>query len=209
MRRRRFITFMILLPLFAFLSNASGESISQIYQQSYDEEGKGNYMEAIFIMMRAERSEEKSYLFHLRMGWLNYLAKKFTDSASAYQRAVRLNKDSIEARLGLMLPLITLGKWTDAEKLGKEILLLDKASYLANSRLAYIYYNMKLYKEAEAYYRKILQYYPGDIEMQAGLAWSLFKQDKKGDAEKIFSEILRYAPNHVTANVGMKMVKEK
>jgi len=209
MKTRGFIALIMFLFLFPLFSHASGESISQTYQRSYDEEGKGNYTEAIFILMQLERLEEKSYLFHLRLGWLNYLANKFPDSANAYQKAGRLNKDSIEARLGLMLPLMAQGRWAEAEKTGKEILLLDRASYLANSRLAYIYYNMKSFKEAETYYRKVLQGYPGDVEMQAGLAWSLLKQDKKEEAEKVFSEILKIAPNHVTANVGIKIIKGK
>lgn len=209
MKKRKSIALILLLIAFPFLTQASGESIPQIYQQSYDEEGKGNYAEAILVLMRIERLEEKSYLFHLRLGWLNYLGKKFTESANAYQKAVRLNKDSVEARLGLMLPLMAQGRWAEAEKVGKEILILDKASYLANSRLAFIYYNMKLFKEAEVHYRRVLQSYPGDIEMQAGLAWSLFKQEKREEAEKVCLEILRYVPNHVTANMGIKMIKGK
>jgi tetratricopeptide (TPR) repeat protein len=159
--------------------------------------------------MRLEPSEEKHYFFHLRLGWLHYLAKKYPESVSAYQKAARLAKDSIEARLGLMLPLMAQGRWPEAERVGKEILLMDKASYLANSRLAYIYYNMKSFKEAETYYRKVLQHYPGDVEMQAGLAWSLLKQEKKAEAEKVFLELLKIAPNHVTANVGLKLIKGK
>ena len=108
-----------------------------------------------------------------------------------------------------MLPLMAQGRWAEAEKVGKEILLLDKTSYLANSRLAYIYYNMKSFKEAETFYRRVLQSYPGDIEMQAGVAWALLKQEKRDEAEKVFSEILKYVPNHVTANVGMKLIKRK
>jgi tetratricopeptide (TPR) repeat protein len=84
---------------------------------------------------------------------------------------------------------------------------MDKLSYLANSRLAYIYYNLKQYKDAEVYYRNVLSYYPGDIEMQVGLAWSLLKQDKKEAAGKVFDEIMRYVPNHVSAIAGMKIVK--
>ena len=209
MKKRRFIVLILVIISFPFLSFASGDSIHQAYQQSYDEEAKGNYTEAILVLMRVERLEEKSYLFHLRLGWLNYLGKKFPDSANAYQKAIRLNKDSVEARLGLMLPLMAQGRWTEAEKVGKEIIIPDRASYLANSRLAYIYYNMKWFKEAETHYRKVLQSYPGDIEMQSGLAWSLLKQEKREEAEKVFSEILKYVPNHVTANVGMKMIKGK
>jgi tetratricopeptide (TPR) repeat protein len=211
MKRRKILIFTILLGAFSLsaLSRGSSESIPKVYQQSYEEEAKGNYQEAIFVLARASRAGDNGYLYHLRLGWLQYLAGRHLDSVNSYRKAVVMSKDSIEAKLGLMLPLMAQGKWSDAEKVGKEIVSVDMLSYPANSRLAYIYYNLKQYKEAEAYYRKILLYYPGDIEMQAGLAWSLLKQDKKEIAGKVFDEILRYVPNHVSANTGMKIVKGK
>jgi tetratricopeptide (TPR) repeat protein len=211
MKRRKILTSMILVGVFSLLtiSTTWGETISAIYQQSYEEEARGKYQEAIFVLMQASQAGDNSYLYHLRLGWLQYLATKYPDSVNSYRKAGLLSKDSIEAKLGLMLPLIAQGKWSDAEKVGREILSLDKLSYLANSRLAYIYYNLKQYKDAEAYYRNVLLYYPGDIEMKTGLAWSLLKQDKKEVAEKVFSEILRYVPNHISANTGMKIVKGK
>jgi tetratricopeptide (TPR) repeat protein len=211
MKRRKILIFIILLGAFSLsiLSTAWGESIPNIYQQSYEEEAKGNYQEAIFVLVRASRAGDHSYLYHLRLGWLQYLAGEYVDSVNSYRKAVILSKASIEAKLGLMLPLMAQGKWSDAEKVGKEILSVDALSYLANSRLAYIYYNLKQYKEAEAYYRKVVLYYPGDMEMQAGLGWSLLKQDKKEAAGKVFDEILHYVPNHVSANTGMRIVKGK
>jgi len=212
MKKRRLLTFIILLGVLSPISTIWGESvppISRIYQQSYEEEARGNYQEAILALTQANRAGDNSYLYHLRLGWLQYLASKYPDSVNSYRRAAVLGKDSIEAKLGLMLPLMAQGKWYEAERVAKEILSLERLSYLANSRLAYIYYNLNQYKEAESYYRKILVYYPGDIEMQVGLAWSLLKQDKKEVAEKVFEEILRYVPNHVSANAGMKIAKGK
>ncbi len=211
MKKRKILTIIILFISLSLSSiwTAWSESIPQIYQQSYEEEAKGNYQEAILVLMQANRSGDNSYLYHLRLGWLQYLVTKYTDSVNSYRKAVILNKNSIEAKLGLMLPLMAQGKWSDAEKVAKEILSLDPLSYLGNSRMAYIYYNLKQYMDAEASYRKVLSYYPGDIEMQAGLAWSLLKQDKKEAADKAFGEILRYVPNHVSANAGVKMVKGK
>ena len=211
MKKRKILTVIILFISLLLSSNwtAWSESIPQIYQQSYEEEAKGNYQEAILVLMQASRAGDNSYLYHLRLGWLQYLMSKYIDSVNSYRKAAILNKDSIEAKLGLMLPLMAQGKWSDAEKVAKEILSLDPLSYLGNSRLAYIYYNLKQYKDAEASYRKVLSHYPGDIEMQVGLAWSLLKQDKKEAAEKAFGEILRYVPNHVSANAGMKIIKGK
>lgn len=211
MEKRKILTFIILFGAFSLstLSTAWSQSIPKIYQQSYEEEAKGNYQEAIFVLMQAGEAGDNTYLYHLRLGWLQYLASKYPDSANSYRKAVISSKDSIEAKLGLMLPLMAQGKWSDAEKVGREILSMDKLSYLATSRLAYIYYNLRQYKDAEVYYRKVLSHYPGDIEMQVGLAWSLLKQDKKESAAKVFDEILRYVPNHVSANTGMKIVKGK
>jgi len=211
MKKRKILTFIILFGAFSLsiISTAWSQSIPKIYQQSYEEEAKGNYQEAVFVLMQASQAGDNSYLYHLRLGWLQYLASKYPDSVNSYRKAGIISKDSIEAKLGLMLPLMAQGKWSDAEKVGREILSLDKLSYLANSRLAYINYNLKQYKDAEAYYRNVLSYYPGDIEMQVGLAWSLLKQDKKESAGKVFNEILRYVPNHVSANAGMKIVKGK
>lgn len=211
MKKGRLLPLVILLGvlLLSHISIARGESIPQIYQRSYDEEAKGNYQEAISVLVQAGRAGDASYLYHLRLGWLQYLACKYPESINAYRKAVMMSKGSIEAKLGLMLPLMAQEQWHDAEKTGREILSTDKLSYLANSRLAYIYYNLKQYKDAEAYYRTVLSYYPGDIEMQAGLAWSLLKQNKREAAKKLFNEILRYVPNHISANEGMKILKGK
>jgi tetratricopeptide (TPR) repeat protein len=207
MKKICILTLIMWMALLSVASAAAGESIPQIYQQSYNEEAKGNYPEAILVLHRAERAGDSSYLFQLRMGWLNYLAGKYPESVNSYRKALIKGKDSIEAKLGLMLPLMAQSKWTDAEKVGKEIIAVDNFSYLANSRLAFIYYNLKLFKDAESYYRKVLNYYPGDMEMQTGLGWSLLQQGKKEAAQKVFAEVLFYAPNQVSASVGMGMIK--
>lgn len=209
MKKIYIFTWLTWIALVSVAPAATGESISQIYQQSYNEEAKGNYGEAILVLQRAERAGDSGYLLHLRMGWLHYLAGKYPESINSYRKAIIKNKDSIEAKLGLMLPLMAYGKWADAEKIGEEIVAADKLSYLGNSRLAYIYYNLKLYKDAESYYRKLLTYYPGDLEMMAGLGWSLLKQGKNEAAEKTLGEVLRYAPNHVSANAGMQLIRGK
>jgi tetratricopeptide (TPR) repeat protein len=207
MARKAIFICLTTMTVFFLVSSGQAESIAQIYQQSYNEEAKGNYGEAILILGRAERAGDNSYLLHLRFGWLQYLSGKYPESANSYRKAILKDKNSIEAKLGLMLPLMAQGRWADAEKVGEEIVAVDKLSYLGNSRLAYIYYNLKLYKDAESYYRKVLTYYPGDVEMMAGLGWSLMKQGKKEAAEKSFAEVLRYAPNHVSANAAMRMIR--
>ncbi len=207
MEKRTISICMMGMVFLALVSAAWGESIPRIYQQSYNEEASGNFGEAILVLGRAERAGDNSYLLHLRMGWLQYLAGKYPESANSYRKAIVIDRNSLEAKLGLMLPLMAQGKWADAEKVGEEIVVVDKLSYLGNSRLAFIYYNLKLYKDAEAYYRKVLTYYPGDVEMMAGLGWSLLKQGKNEAAEKTFAEVLHYAPDHVSANAAMRTLR--
>jgi len=52
---------LIVFVLFSVLSLSSiwtawSQSIPQIYQQSYEEEAKGNYQEAILVLMQASRA---------------------------------------------------------------------------------------------------------------------------------------------------------
>ena len=46
----------------------------------------------------------------LRVGWLQYLAANYNDSIESYKKALNLNPKSLEARLGMALPLLAQKK---------------------------------------------------------------------------------------------------
>jgi len=176
--------------------------VSALYQASYDLESVQDYAGALSRMDEIGRAGE-DYVFHLRRGWLLYLLGRYADSAEAYRAAIADQPESVEARQGLVLPLMALKKWPDARAACEELLSVSPDDYRGNSRLAYVLYSMGRYGEAARLYRKVLTHYPSDVEMQAGLGWAQLKQGDVAAAKKTFSAVLRVAPSHISAKQGL------
>jgi tetratricopeptide (TPR) repeat protein len=179
------------------------EGVSDLYRRSYALEGWGDYAGALATMDSIERLVTGDYLLFLRRGWLTYLAGKQADSVNAYQKAVALEPKALEPKLGMMLPLMALRRWKEAEKAGQEILASAPGDFTAQSRLAYIHYTQARFAEAEGWYRKALAGYPSNVEMRVGLAWSLAKQQKYREARAEFDRALTVAPDHASAKEGL------
>jgi tetratricopeptide (TPR) repeat protein len=185
-----------LVPVSAFAAS-SGE----LFQKSYEAESKYNYQEALNLLEKIK--DKQSYIYDLRHGWLLYNLGKYDNSATAYRRAIKRERRSTEARLGLMLPLMAARKWEDAKAVGRQVLNAEPGSYLATSRMAYINFNQARYLEAEETYKDVLSKYPGDLDMRAGLGWTVFKQGRYIEARDEFKKVLAVSPNHTVALEGI------
>ena len=194
------------LALLVFMPShpATGDEQADLYQKSVDFEVDKKYQESLDELEKISGALKSSYAFQLRKGWLLYLLGKYEKAITSYKAAVAKEPRSVEALLGLMPPQMAVRKWVDAEKTGKRILKLDPGSYLANSRLAYIYYSLTRFDEAEKYYKKLVNHYPGDVEMRSGYGWSLFKQGNYEEAKVQFKKIIAFAPKHAAALEGLK-----
>ena len=182
---------------------AEAPSVPELYRLSYATEARGDPAGALHFMDEAARQGEADYLLHLRRGWLLYLARRHADASAAYARAIEAEPRAVEPRLGAMLPLMAQRRWTEAERLGHDVLGIAPGDFTAQSRLASIQYTQGNYAPAEAWYRRALESYPGSVEMRVGLAWSLLKQRRLTDARAEFEKVLRVAPDHPGANDGL------
>ena len=178
--------------------------VPEKYQRSYDAEALGDYAGALSALEGMPLSEQSSYVFHLRQGWLRYLSGDYEASISAYERAIRANPAAVEARLGLQLPQMALRRWLDVEVATWELLEIDPMNYLARRRLALALYNLGRYAEAEAIYRAVLESYPSDVEVEAGLGWSLLMQGNATGAAEVFTHVLWVAPNQASGLEGLQ-----
>ncbi len=192
----------MLLAVALLVSPASAVAADP-YTRSYELEASGDYPGAVAALDKLPSEDRKTYYYHLRRGWLLYLAARSWDSIEEYRKAVKLRPGAVEPLLGLMQPQMALRLWLDAKKTGERVIALDPQSYLANSRLAWIHYSLGRFADAEVYYRKVLGAYPGDLEMRAGLGWSLFQQGKRAFAQDEFKAVLRVAPEHASAQEGI------
>lgn len=102
------------------------------------------------------------YLSELRLGWSEYQKGNHTNSLAHYRAALAAQPRSIEAKLGLLLPLLADGQFVPAEALAREILRDNKTHYLAHLRLATALRLQNKLRAADSVLVRALELYPSD-----------------------------------------------
>ena len=197
---KRLIIFLLVVlsvPLSAF--SLTYTEIKEAYQRSYIYEKSGDYTDAIKALMPVYKSYPNGYTVNLRLGWLYYLAGRYADSELHYKKALQVIPTSVEAVLGLMLPLMAQDKWPQVESLAYRILKTDYYNYYGNLRLSVALRHEKKFSMAESVDRKMLSIYPTDVNFLNELALSLLGEGKKLYAKTIFENVLILDPENVTA----------
>jgi tetratricopeptide (TPR) repeat protein len=207
---RRFIGVLAIVIVSTCLTPGAAradERVADLYRQSYAAEATGNYTGALDAMESiAGRIGRDDYVATLRVGWLFYLAGRYQDAAISYSRAVQMEPQAIEPKVGIMLPLMAQRRWKDAERYGSEILKTAPGESVVQGRMAYIQFMLGNYEKAAAGYRAVLAAYPANVEMRAGLAWSLLKLSRFQEAKAEFDRVLAVAPDHASAKEGRGLI---
>ncbi len=175
------------------------------FSKSYEYEITYNYTEAIKAIKTIYSDD--NYETNLRLGWLHYLSGKQTESAAYYKKAISLRPYGIEARLGYVLPLSSLGNWETIKTEYFEILSIDPKNTTANYRLGYIYYYNKDYKNALKYFEICANLYPFDYDFILMYAWTNFQLGKTREAQVLFNKVLLIKPNDASALEGLGLLK--
>ncbi len=198
------ITISVLL-IFSISSAYSQDSVIKAFEDSYKLEKVGKYEEALTSVKSVYN--EDCYEINLRLGWLAYLSGKFTESIAFYNNAVNKYPLSVEARLGLVLPLSAMGNWNQIIEHYNKILDVDSKNTLVNYRLGVIYYERKEYNKSEAYLKKVINLYPFDHDSLLILAWVKFRQGNFNHAKVLFNKVLLSNPADASAREGLALVK--
>lgn len=207
---RKMVLFVVMLILLGASLGALADETAKTpdyFETSFNHEGRGNYAAALNSVLRILRVDHRNYTAMLRAGWLSYLKGDYKKSIDYYRKAVRFEPQAVEPSLGLMLPLMASKKWDAADTVAKKILRFDDKNYLANSRLAYIFFSQGRYGEAEKQYRKVIAWYPADIEMKIGLGWTHLRMGNKKKAARVFRDVLMVRKNNTSAHRGMELIE--
>ncbi len=205
MLKRYYIT--IISVLVFSLQGLYSQNINDIinaFGESYSYEKEGNYSEALKSLKKVYL--DNSYEINLRLGWLDYMAGSYTESVTYYNKALSLMPYSEEARFGLILPKLALGKTSEVITLYKQIIENSPNNTQANYRLGLIYYEQKEYMTAFNYFQKVVQLYPFDYDSLLMLAWTQLKLGRNRDAKVLFQKVLMYSPSDASALEGLKWV---
>lgn len=188
---------------------SAADAVSGAFQRSYTLEARGKYGNALAAMEQVGSSQQQSYIYQLRVGWLRYLSGKHRQAAQAYQAAARLAPLAVEPLQGLMLPQMATRRWKDALGTAERILRMVPGNYLASTRKAWVLFNLGRYRQAEQVYVSVLRRYPANLTLRAGLGWARARQGRHADAARVFRAVLRYSAKNSSAVQGLKWLRKQ
>lgn len=192
---------LLLLSAACAVAQNQNSSLADALKTSYEAEAKGDYKAAIQPLVLPAAAT--SYIAQLRLGWLCYCNKEWSESIAHYSQAIQLSPFAIEPLLGLMLPQMAAGKNDDAQRTAQSALRLDPNNYTALSRSAWLTFSRQDYRAAAATYRKLTALYPTDTEMLLGLGWSLKWSGNVTEAAQQFRTVLLLSPGNTRALQGL------
>ena len=199
--------FTLIAGLFLISAIAIAQTNSELqtaFSKSYVAENAGNYTSAINELKSVYQAD--SYIANIRLGWLNYLSKQYTESITYFEKAIDLKPYAIEARLGCVRPLSAIENWEKVKSQYLEILKIDPQNTTTNYWLGVIYYNRKDYKSATKLFEKVVNLYPLDYDSVIMLAWAKLNSGSPADAKILFHQALIIRPNDASALSGLKQI---
>lgn len=175
--------------------------LSEAFRASYAAEAKADYNEAIGALRTGYAN---LYEQNLRLGWLYFLAKNYTQSAAYYQKATEQRPYAIEPKFGLVKPLNALGQVEKMLSLYGSILQIDPQNTQANYWTGVIYLNRKQFNQAAKYFERVVNLYPFDYDTNLSLAFTYLSLGKKAEARALYNKVLLIRPGDANALAGLK-----
>ncbi|MFZ4724910.1 MAG: tetratricopeptide repeat protein [Paludibacter sp.] len=199
----------MLIASFAMLINGamsqSQTAIQTAFSRSYESEQAKKYNQAINDLKPIYKAD--GYFVNIRMGWLYYMAKQYSESIKYYNIAIALKPYAIEARFGCVKPLSAIESWNSVRTHYMQILKIDPQNTVANYWLGVVYYNRKDYNNALKHFEKVVNLYPLDYDSLVMLAWTKFYLGKLSEAKVLFNQALLIRPSDSSASEGLKLIK--
>jgi len=175
------------------------DQIRAAYVKSYRYEKAQNYDDAITAITPIFAADPQGYIVNLRLGWLCYLSGNGANSKTHYQAAITTAPDSLEAKLGYLLPLLAEKHYDEAEMIAKQVICVDASNYYANLRLAFALRMQKKTDAAEEAVKHLLLLYPTDVKGLTELGLVKFAQHQADTAQRIFADVLTLDPQNAVA----------
>jgi tetratricopeptide (TPR) repeat protein len=196
----------LLATLLASLTLLAAPVIAQevLWQNSYQFESAGKYTEALSAIDQVAANGPEAELKLLRRGWLYYLPGRFDESIREYRLAVERNPKSVDARLGLTLPLLAAKRWREAEQSAQAALNLAPNNYTAMLRLVLALEAQKDWSVMAKITTAMVQSYPSDATAHVYMARASAWLGKRDDAMASYVAVLARYPGHLEAKAYLE-----
>lgn len=180
-----------------FSLSASVFAQEAIWQKSYSLEIAGKYPEAIAALDGVAANGLEAELKLLRRGWLFYYSGRFDDSIREYRYAIEKNNRSVDARLGVILPLLAAKRWSEAEKAARAALEVAPNNYTALMRLVIAQEAQQNWPSMYSTAKTMAESYPTDTTAMVYLARALAWMNKTTEAKAAYNAVLARYPGHL------------
>jgi tetratricopeptide (TPR) repeat protein len=196
---------MKLTTLFAAASAAlilSTNTLAQeaIWQNSYKLEGEKRFNEAISAIDSVQANGADAELKTLRRAWLYYSAGNYSESIREYRYGIERNPRSVDARLGVTLPLLAAKRWREAEQSARAALELAPNNYIALVRLTIALEAQSDWAAMHKAATTLVAAYPTDATAYVYLARANLWLGKKSDGIAAYVAVLSRYPGHPEAS---------
>jgi tetratricopeptide (TPR) repeat protein len=178
------------------------EQIVEAYSQSYKLETDKQFdASEQSIRPLADRGDEFAQLRH---AWLAYQAGNYKLSAARYTALLNRNPGLIEARLGLMLPLMAQSRWQEAATQARSVLAQYPGQYVANVRLLRCEEAMKQWDVVDAHASELATMFPSDADILIAKARARAAKRRVVEARDAYAVVLTRNPNNEEAQLYLK-----
>lgn len=181
------------------LSAFSATAQEAAWQNSYSLEAAGKYAEAITALDGVSVNGPEAELKLIRRGWLFYLPGRFDESIREYRLAMERNSRSVDARLGVTLPLLAAKRWREAEQSARTALEMAPGNYTALVRLAVAQEGLRDWQAMAKTGATLVSLYNSDATAHVYMARANAWLGKRDDALASYSAVLARYPGHLEA----------
>lgn len=188
----------LLLVMLVFTGRAY--AVDDAWARSYNLEASGQYLVAAESLSPLLKREPKNEMVHLRSGWLYYLAGNYSTAIQHYQTALQLNHESIDARLGMTLPLLAQARWREAAQQAQAVIKESRWHYYANLRLLVCEEGLKQWDTLKQHALALTRHYPSDAGFLVYLARAYDHLGDKTKAREAYTRVLERYPGHLEAS---------
>lgn len=167
------------------------------WQESYRLESLFQYDAALNALNAASSDSE---LVLLRRGWLNYLKGAHSKSIDYYQKAINRNGKSLDARLGIVLPLLAQQRWREAASNASKVLEVAPWNYHAHVRLMATEEALKQWSTLQKHALSVSERYPTDVDTLVFLARAYRQLGNNKAAMEAYKRVLELVPSNFEAS---------
>jgi len=186
------------LSIFLLFVSLSANADDTIWKQSHALEKQGEYERAAAAIEPAVAANDEYAL--LRYAYLKYKQGEYNDSVEYYEKAMRLNPKSIDAKLGMTLPYAAQGRWRQVALRSSQVLLKADGNFTAHERLMMSEDNEKKWYVLGRHSKEMTTIYPADAGTLVYLARSNARKGNTPVAVSIYKKVLMRDPENTEAS---------